>query len=510
MATLFPDPIIGGVVIRDSEGVCLFPENVQNGYCPAQEFITSCEITALPSDCTARITPLQINAIQSELVALAEAFKANGFWNCGAVNNLATLFKEWETSGTLTDEEHGNLSGGDLHALVSPVAHGFMSMQDKAKFDAFEPASFYVTNVSPVFTGDPQAPTPPENDNDTSLATTEFVTRAITAIGGATAQRRNRIVNPSMQISQENGNTLGTTHGYYPVDQWGMYVSSTGVVESGRWEIPTPRGSPRVRISVTTAQASLAATSYLMLQQSIEGARITDLMWGFALAYPIVVSFGFKGPAGTYSLVIRNSPTTQSYVKNFVVTAGQAGVDTYFTVSIPGIQAGTWARNNTAGLIVNIVVAAGTTWQCPEGWQAGNFLGTAANTNGLGTLNSYEIFDVGLYLDPNATGIAPEWETPDYVQELRACQRYYQKILSYNHMWSGNTVSGVTYYANGAWFVPMRAVPTITGELGGQSGFATTVGQISGNADSYREARAAIVTQNGGYFYTTIIGNARM
>jgi hypothetical protein len=37
--------------------------------------------------------------------------------------------------------------------------------------------------ASPVFTGDPQAPTPTAGDNDTSIATTGFVTNAVAAIG---------------------------------------------------------------------------------------------------------------------------------------------------------------------------------------------------------------------------------------------------------------------------------------------------------------------------------------
>jgi len=40
--------------------------------------------------------------------------------------------------------------------------------------------------ASPTFTGDPKAPTPSPGDNDTSIATTAFVTAAITAAGGGT------------------------------------------------------------------------------------------------------------------------------------------------------------------------------------------------------------------------------------------------------------------------------------------------------------------------------------
>ena len=43
------------------------------------------------------------------------------------------------------------------------------------------------------------------------------------------------------------------------------------------------------------------------------------------------------------------------------------------------------------------------------------------------TGNVFELFDVGLYLDPHNTGIAPPWQMPDEAEELRACQRYYCK-----------------------------------------------------------------------------------
>jgi hypothetical protein len=41
--------------------------------------------------------------------------------------------------------------------------------------------------VSPVFTGDPKAPTPTAGDNDTSIATTAFVTNAVGAVSGGFA-----------------------------------------------------------------------------------------------------------------------------------------------------------------------------------------------------------------------------------------------------------------------------------------------------------------------------------
>jgi len=62
------------------------------------------------------------------------------------------------------------------HALATTAAPGFMSATDKAKADGSAPLD------SPVFIGNPTAPTPAVGDNDKSIATTEFV---VTAIGDA-------------------------------------------------------------------------------------------------------------------------------------------------------------------------------------------------------------------------------------------------------------------------------------------------------------------------------------
>lgn len=44
--------------------------------------------------------------------------------------------------------------------------------------------SIYAPKASPTFSGNPAAPTPPQFDNDTSLATTEFVQRALGNVAG--------------------------------------------------------------------------------------------------------------------------------------------------------------------------------------------------------------------------------------------------------------------------------------------------------------------------------------
>jgi hypothetical protein len=96
MTSIFPDdPQAGGLPVRDGAGNPAYPPEVENAYSPAPIFISTCPITALPSNCDARIEPKQINAIVSEILALAECWDANGPWDCAALANLCRAFQQW-------------------------------------------------------------------------------------------------------------------------------------------------------------------------------------------------------------------------------------------------------------------------------------------------------------------------------------------------------------------------------------------------------------------------------
>jgi len=251
--------------------------------------------------------------------------------------------------------------------------------------------------------------------------------------GVTTAETRSRIVNGAMQISQENGNTTSTVSAFYGADQWLATFATTGTVSTGRAQAVTPNGSRnRYQVYVSAADASLAAGEYLFLQTNIEGIRLADFQWGSAAAKQAILRFGWKSPAGTYSISINNGSANRSYIANFTISAGQANTDTTQTFIIPGDVTGTWPSDTSRGMIIYFTMATGTTLQGVAGWQAGNLIGTASNTNGLATLgNTFELYDVGLYLDPLATGIAPPWTMPDEAQELAACMRYWQKLTGY-------------------------------------------------------------------------------
>jgi hypothetical protein len=275
--------------------------------------------------------------------------------------------------------------------------------------------------ANPTFTGTPAAPTATFGTDTTQIATTEFVQDAVAAVGGGGTPRRNRVVNPAFQISSVNGNTAGTSNGYTVADNWAVYRStSAGTITVQRVQSTTPNGSKdRARVTITAADASLAAGEFLSMTQNILGQEVPDLLFGTASAKQVVVRFGFKGPQGTYAVSLKNynsGTPNRSYVKLFTIGAGEANADTEQTITIPGDTTGTWETGINPGLVLDIVLAAGSTYQTTaDAWQSGNFLGTSGVSNGMGTISDvFEIFDVGLYADPDSTGAAPDWELPSH------------------------------------------------------------------------------------------------
>jgi hypothetical protein len=512
----------------------------------------------------------------------------------GNVDNTSDANKPISNATQTALDAKVNKAGDTMSGhLVLPSGPGNTNAVRKDYVDSADTTLQNAINLkaplaNPTFTGDPKAPTPSPGDNDTSIATTAFVTSAVatgtagtigeapidgtqyvrqsaawapvsvppgTAISdaapsspangqlwwesdtgnmyiwyndgssqqwvqvnaavppGATAETRNRVVNGAMQISQENGNTAGTVVAYYPADQW----QHTGIMPAGytysnqRVQVYTSNGSLyRIRSTVTVG-AAMAAGNAVSLQQAIEGIRITDFLWGAGSARQAILRFGFKGPAGTYSISLRNGATNRAYVAPFTITAGQANTDTVQTLIIPGDTTGVWSGDTNPGIYLCICIAVGTTLAGAAGWQAGNIIGLTGQTNGVATNgNVFELFDVGLYLDPRNTGIAPPWAMPDEAQELLACQRYFQNnIVS---VWCGNTTNAVAYLSFAKLAPsPMRVAPSLSGVNQAANGFPAATGSLTMyGTDGFAETRTANLTGNAAIYRSSCAANARM
>ena len=133
----------------------------------------------------------------------------------------------------------------------------------------------------------------------------------------------------------------------------------------------------------------------------------------------VVLRFGRTVSLRTFSLSHREGRRTLApFIKNCTFAAA---IPTW-SDPIPGDLTGTWATDDT------VMPCACRFSRGPgprnnglkAGGNAGDFISTAAMTNlGVSWRSDSRFGDVGLYLDPNATGVPPPWQMPDEAEELR-------------------------------------------------------------------------------------------
>jgi hypothetical protein len=249
------------------------------------------------------------------------------------------------------------------------------------------------------------------------------------------ARTQNRVINGAMQHSQERGNALVdvTTGVAYVVDQWRALLSTTpgGTLRAQRVQSVTPAGAlNRLRFTVQVADASIAAGDFYAISQPIEGSMVADALFGSASARTIIVRLGVSSSqAGTYTVALRNGASNRSWLGSITIAPGEINIDLVRTVVLTGDTTGTWLTDTGLGMDLSICLAAGSTFQGAAGWSAGNFLATSSQTNFMATGGAtFELFDVGHYVDVNAVGIAPTYEVPRFDDDLRLCRRYWKNL----------------------------------------------------------------------------------
>ena len=318
----------------------------------------------------------------------------------------------------------------------------------------------------------------------------------------ATAETRNRITNGAMQISQENGDTSGGAS-WYPADQWIMQTNLVAsVTRFPTSSVISPNGSHVIRTSINTAKPSLAAADYWFFRQLIEGIRLRDFLWGTANAKQAILRFWAIGAAGTYAASLRNSALNRSFIAPFTLPATTW---TEIKIVIPGDTTGTWTSDTGIGAYLDFTWASGSNSHGVAGWQAGSFSNLSTSTNGAATVNnSFSLADVGMYLDPDLTGMPPKWTMPDEAEELRACQRYWER-------WEGASMQG--YHVAGSYAsVPLpfkvnkRIVPAMA--IVGWDTATNTLNVQTNNPKVWGAGLTTGAAATGTYIFLGVYGNA--
>jgi hypothetical protein len=226
-----------------------------------------------------------------------------------------------------------------------------------------------------------------------------------------------------------------------PASQYGPYITNA------------------LKLAVNTAQASLSAGNYLVINSQIEGCVFAPLQAG-----PVSLQFWAKGAAGIYCVSLYDN--TNSYILTYTLSATNAWQQFTFP-NIPSNPNFAGSSGVGLGLSVRFCAGAGSTFQSTAGtWQAGNFLATPAQFNVMGsTSNIFEI--TGIQLEPGPFCTPLNYLT--FEKQLSAAQRYCWKSYAYSTAPATSTVVGAitgtsinttAAYLNVRNSVKMRTTPT--------------------------------------------------
>jgi len=276
---------------------------------------------------------------------------------------------------------------------------------------------------------------------------------------------KNRIINGAMVIDQRNaGASVTPADGTYTLDRFVCYLTQASkfTVQQNAGSVTPPAGFTNyLGLTVgTSANVTVSAGDYFLLDQVIEGYNLADLGWGTANAKTVTLSFWVRSSlTGTFGGALK-SYSGGAYGYPFTYTISTANTWEQKTITIDG-PTSTWAASTTNGGSVEVLFSIGTgsTYTGASGsWQAASRFSATGATNLIST-NSATFYITGVQLEKGST--ATSFDYRDYGRELIMCQRYYYATPS-----SYLNYPAFHYSTSAYTFVPfpvlMRTTPTVT------------------------------------------------
>jgi hypothetical protein len=281
---------------------------------------------------------------------------------------------------------------------------------------------------------------------------------------------KNRIINGAMVIDQRNAGAAITANGY-SVDRF-EYANFTDGAFSVQQDTTVPAGFIKsLKVTVTSADASVTTNQSAFISQKIEGLNCFDLGWGAAGAASVTFSFWVRSSlTGTFGGSFRNNATDRSYPYSYTISAANTWEQK--TITIAGDTTGTWLTTNGVGINIGFSLAAGpSVVGTVNTWAAANYVSASSTTNIVST-NGATFYITGVQLEKGST--ATSFDYRPYGTELALCQRYYEKSYSIDVVPGTNTGVGMFTLGGSSntgsnlifplrWKVEKRAAPTVTG-----------------------------------------------
>ena len=298
---------------------------------------------------------------------------------------------------------------------------------------------------------------------------------------------RNRIINGAQIVDQRGSAgsavTVNSVTKAYATDRFcGTGIGSAGVFTLGQVTTAPSNFINSLKATVTTADASLAATDLYRVMHLIEGLNCADLGWGTATAQTVTLSFWvYSNLTGTFGGSLTNSAANRSYP--FTFTISSASTWEQKTITVAGDTSGTWLTTSGIGIAINFGLGVGSTYSgTASAWAGAEYYSATCSTNVMATLSN-TFYITGVQLEAGST--ATPFEQRLYGTELALCQRYYFKFLASTSNWLGGAgYSGSTTTARTSITFPvqMRTSPTAIDTSGTASDYRILPANVALNA----------------------------
>jgi len=300
-------------------------------------------------------------------------------------------------------------------------------------------------------------------NGDTGIVTPMYngsiTANAVTPVTGF----KNRIINGQMTFDQRNaGASVTPANDAYTLDRWQVNISDNSkfTIQQDAGAVTPPVGFTDY-LGVTSSSAfSLAAGSYFVLDQKIEGFNVADLGWGTANAKTVTLSFWVRSSlTGTFGGVLRNSAENRSYPYTYTISSANTWEQK--SVTIAGDTSGTWLTTNGVGIYVGFGLGVGTTYSGTAGAWASSTFASATGATSVVSTNGATWYVTGVQLEVGST--ATSFDYRPYGTELVLCQRYFNRMNLVNFTgivgWADTTTD---FIAMISFPVVMRNNPTFT------------------------------------------------
>ena len=238
---------------------------------------------------------------------------------------------------------------------------------------------------------------------------------------------KNLLINGQMAIWQRSTSASVSTSLYSTVDRFITRVNNMGVFTVSRsTDVPSGQGfGYSTKWDCTTADASPAASDFIIFSQYIEGQNLQHLLKGDSTnAKKVTLSFWVKSnKPGTYIARIYDDDNTRHIAKSYTINSASTWEKKEITFD--GDTSGVLDNDNNLSLRIQWWLGAGsdfTSGTLATSWESVTDANAVVGQVNLADSTSNEWYITGCQLEVGSK--ATDFEFEPYERTLSKCQRY--------------------------------------------------------------------------------------